>query len=413
MRASHQEPWPLSLFAKTFDKRYYIVAGALLVQSVTIGCMFAYGVFFKSLETEFGWSRTLLSAATSVSFLCMGILAIVAGRLNDRYGPRWVLAFSGICTGAGYCSMYFLQAPWQLLIVYSILVGVGLSTHDVVTLSTVARWFPRRRGIMTGVVKVGTAVGQMVVPLIAFAMIGAIGWRLAFVGLGVSAVVLLMVAVVLIGVKATAPAASTEGPVEKKGLTFAQARRSPQLWIMCAMQFFFFASLVSIPTHIVSHGIDIGMSAAVAATLLSVIAASSIIGRLMVGFFVDKLGGRRAFLLCIASLFISLSMLVVFEGGRFLYLFSLFYGFAHGGLFTVVSPAVAEYFGMREHGVIFGTILFFGTMGGAIMPIVTGMIFDSTGSYTVAFVVMAAMAFIGLILAFSLSVPDVHAGQNE
>ncbi len=399
-------------FASGFDQRYHIVAGALLVQSVTIGCMFAYGVFFKSLETEFGWSRTLLSSATSVSFFFMGIFAIVAGQLNDRYGPRWVLAFSGVCTGVAYMSMYYLQAPWQLLVIFSILVGVGLATHDVVTLSTVARWFPRRRGIMTGVVKTGTAFGQMVVPLIAFALIGAFGWRYAFVGLGTGALVLLMLAVLLIGV--TVPSVNTKSSVvagpdnnataDRPGLTFTEARKTRQMWTMCAIQFCFFASLVSIPTHIVSHGIDTGMAAALAATLLSTIAASSIAGRLAVGFFVDKLGGRLAFLICIASLFASLTLLVVVDNSqRVLFVFSLFYGFAHGGLFTVVSPTVAEYFGIREHGVIFGTVLFFGTIGGSIMPMLTGMVFDASGSYSAAFLVMAILALIGLVLAYSLT----------
>ncbi len=389
----------------SIDKRYLIVVGALLVQSVTIGCMFSYGVFFSYLESEFSWSRTLLSSASSIAFFCMGVLAIVGGRLNDRYGPRQVLMFTGVCTASAYGFMYFLSAPWQLLLIYSILVGVGLSTHDVVTLSTVARWFPRRRGMMSGVVKVGAAFGQITVPLAALAMIGAVGWRSAFLGLGLTALVLLMLAAWLIGIKATIPNTQTAPTAEPAGLDFAEARGTRQLWTLCAMQFLFFGSLTTVPTHIVPHGMDSGMTAVVAASILSAIAASSIAGRLLVGVLVDKIGGRKAFLVCVVPLSLSLLSLVFISNPKFLFGFALFYGFAHGGLFTLVSPLVAEYFGMKAHGVIFGTILFFGTIGGASMPIVTGMIFDAQGSYTVAFIVLALMAVAGMLLAWTLSPP--------
>lgn len=395
------------------DKRYLIVVGALLVQSVTIGCMFAYGVFFTVLESEFGWSRTQLSTATALAFLSMGFMAIVVGRLNDQFGPRWVIAVTGSCTGIAYLLMYFLSSPWQLFLIYGVLIGIGLAAHDVVTLSTVARWFPRRRGVMSGVVKVGAAGGQMLVPLVAIALIATAGWRLAFVVLGLCAIVLLLVAAWLIGLKPSVARHSTK-PVEVvSGLSFAQARRTRLLWLLCTIQFLFFACLGTIPTHIVPHGVDSGMSAAAAATLLSVIAASSVLGRLLVGLSTDKLGGRTAYVICLAGLTLSLASLLFIQKPVMLYVFALLYGFSHGGLFTVVSPAVAEYFGMRAHGVIFGTIVFFGTLGGSSMPIITGMIFDKLGSYSMAFIILSAMAAFSFVLAVFIDRPAVSASQRE
>ena len=87
-------------------------------------------------------------------------MGVLAGRLNDRIGPRVLLMVSGISFGIGYLLMSRIQALWQLYLLFGILVGIGLSTHDVITLSTVARWFVTRRGMMTGIVKVGTGVGQ-------------------------------------------------------------------------------------------------------------------------------------------------------------------------------------------------------------------------------------------------------------
>lgn len=405
-----------------FDKRYLIVSGAVLVQSVVIGCVFAYGVFFTLLESEFGWSRTLLSSATAVSFLGMGVIAIVAGRLTDQYGPRGVLVFAAVCTGAAYLLLYFLSSPWQLFLIYGLLVSVGLGVHDVVTLSTVARWFPGRRGMMSGIVKVGAACGQMTIPILAVALITAVGWRSSFAVLGAGALVLLLLAAWLVGIKPDAGAVAgtrstklqntASAVTAMPGLTFPQARKARQFWTLCTMQFFSFSCLTTIPTHIVPHGIDSGMTTATAATLLSLIAASSIAGRLLVGHSSDKIGGKSAFIVCLAGLGLSLIALVFIVQPAYLFGFAIVYGFSHGGLFTVVSPTVAEYFGMRAHGVIFGAIVFSGTLGGAVMPVITGMIFDRSGSYMLAFTLMATMAAVSLLLATTLKLPSGIASVN-
>ncbi len=383
------------------DKRYCIVAGAFLVQSVIIGSVFSYGVYFNELETEFGWSRTQLSTATALAFLSMGLMAAFVGQASDRFGPRWVIAVAAICTGMAYCLLYFLSSPWQLFLIYGTLVGVGLATHDVVTLSAIAKWFPRRRGLMSGVVKVGTAFGQMLVPLIVVVLISRVGWRESFVILGIGATVILLLAAWLMGIRPEQTA--TQRRVDQTdGSSFAQAKTHRSLWMLCAIHFFSFASLTTIPTHAVPHAIDSGLPVTAAAFILTIIAFSSIFGRLIIGSTVDNLGGLKSYTLCLALLVLSLSALVIIENPRYLYAFAVVYGFAHGGLFTVISPIVAELFGMREHGKIFGLVVFFGTIGGSSMPIVTGKVFDLQGSYTFAFMALTALAIMSLILSLVL-----------
>ena len=389
--------------------------GAILVQGITIGCVFAYGVFFNVLETEFGWSRTLLSIATSLAFLNMGVFAIAAGRLTDRFGPRGVLMVTAATTGTAYVLMYLLSAPWQLILIYGLLVGLGIATHDVVTLSTIARCFPRRRGMMSGIVKVGAACGQMFIPLIAVMLIAAFGWRYAFVVMGIGAAGILFIAAWLMGIKpsvsgTSAPVVeagiankSTSADTSVPGSSFEQAKSDTQFWLLCTMQFFFFGTLITVPTHIVPHSIDSGLTPASAATVLSTIAASSIAGRLLIGGFVDRIGGKHCFNICLTLLFLSIVSLLFIKNTGFLYLFAVAYGFAHGGLFTVVSPAVAEYFGMRAHGAIFGVVIFTGTIGGSMLPILTGLIFDKQQSYQWAFILLATMVLISLLLSLRLA----------
>lgn len=386
------------------SKRYLVVAGACLTQFTVIGLLFSFGLFFKVFEAEYGWSRTLMSASSSLSFLMMGLLAMLGGRLSDRYGPARVLAVTGVLYGLGFALLSQVTAPWQLFAICGTFIGLGLSTHDVVTLSTVARWFEGRRGIMTAVVKVGTAAGQVILPPLVALLISGMGWRPAVTVLGLGAAVLLLVAA---GIMSNPPLRSAQpgraGSAAADGLSFADARRSRVLWTLCAMQFCFFSALMTVPLHLPIHGMDLGLSAATAAALLSVVGGASVLGRLAVGRLVDVIGGRQAFILCFLALIAGLGGLIVLTAPAALFVTVAVYGFSHGALFVVVSPTVAEYFGMRAHGAIFGTVLFFGTLGGAVGPILTGMAFDRTGSYGPAFLTLTVLA--GLALALALSLP--------
>ena len=369
-----------------------------------IGSMFAYGVFFPALESELGWSRTLLSGCISLSFLVMGIGAIGAGQLNDSFGARGVMMAAGLIYGTGYVLMYYLAAPWQLFVLYGFFIGLGLATHDVVTLSIIARNFSRRRGTMTGVVKVGTACGQIVIPLVASVLLAAYGWRIAFVALGVGAGLLLMFAGYWLGLNVEQPGQDAT-PQARTGMPFKQALRSRALWILCVVQFSFFPTLATIPVHLPVFAQDMGMQAAAAAALLAVIGGVSIVGRLLIGNAADRIGGRLSMFICLVILTSSLAFLTTAETHLELYVFASIYGVGHGGLFTVVSPTIAEYFGMRAHGALFGVVLFCGTLGAAGGPLLAGWIFDQTGSYGIAFWGLAGMAATAALLVLTLPRP--------
>jgi MFS family permease len=381
--------------------RYIVVLGACTTQFMVIGLLFSFGLYIKEFEAEFGWSRTLLSSCWALAFFMMGALAMVGGRLSDRFGPAPVLAVNGVLYGLGFILMSQVSQPWQLFVIFGTFLGLGLSTHDVVTLSTVARWFENRRGIMTAVVKVGTAFGQMALPPLAALLILGVGWQWSLIVLGGLAAVLLLGAALVM--QRPPVQSGTDGKLAvAPGLDFAQARATRTFWTMCAIQFLFFPALMTVPLHLAVHGMDLGLSPTVAATLLSVIGAASIAGRLATGQLVDLIGGRNAFAMCFAALILGLTGLLLVSAPVMLFGVIAIYGFAHGGLFVVVSPTAAEFFGMRALGAVFGTIVFFGTVGGSLMPIVAGYVFDTTGSYFHAFLALLIMACVGLALVLSL-----------
>ena len=397
---------------------YRIVASCFVIQGAVIGSMFAYGVFFRELEAEFGWSRAMISGASSLSFVIMGVLAIVAGKLNDRIGPRILIVVSALFFGIGYASMSILQAPWQLFLFYGVLAGIGYSTHDVVTLSTIARWFVRRRGTMTGIAKVGTGIGQLLVPAIAAMLITAYGWRSAAFAIGAASLLILVLAAQLMrrdpravgqhpdGVEIAMGQAS--GASWETGMTLAEAAATRQFWILCVVQLAVFFCLLTVMIHIVPHAIDQGVAPAVAATILSSIGAVSIAGRLTIGTLFDRLGGRRSLTICFVVLLSSFALLQVADAAWMLFAFAAIYGFAHGGFFTAMSPTLAEFFGTGSHGVIFGMVLFSGTIGGATGPLLAGRLFDMTGNYETMFMILTGFSVFGLLLTWALGPIKPH-----
>lgn len=385
---------------------YTIVAAGFVIQGVCIGAMFTYGVFFKEFQAELGWSRATISGAASLAFLIMGAGGVLAGNLNDRIGPKLIIVVSGISMGVGYLLMSQLQTLWQLYLLYGVLVGIGFSTHDVITLSTVARWFVKRRGIMSGIVKMGTGSGQFLVPLIVTGLIAAYGWRNSYLIIGVLTLMILVAAAQLLrrdpmGIGLLPDGGSCDpcdAAVEEQSMSLRAAAHSSQFWTICIAEFVIFFCLLTVIVHIVPHATDLGLPPATAAGVLSTIGGVSMAGRFVMGATNDRIGGKRSLCICFIVLLCGLLLLPIARQAWMLFLFAAIYGFAHGGFFTVISPTVAELFGTSSHGLLFGIVLFTGTLGGAIGPLIAGHTFDVSGSYRVIFIVLIGLSVIGFAL---------------
>ena len=173
---------------------YVIVLVGFCIQVLSWGMLTTFGTFFSSFLEEFGWLRATISGAASLAGVVLGFVGIIVGRLGDRIGPRLVMIGCGAFLASAYLLMSRINAPWQLYLFYGVIAGIGFSGMDVLPLSTVARWFVKRRGVMTAVLKIGSGVGMWVLPLVATRLIASYGWRDAYVYLGIVVLVVIIVA---------------------------------------------------------------------------------------------------------------------------------------------------------------------------------------------------------------------------
>ena len=390
---------------------YFIVAACFAIQATGIGTHVAFGIFFKPLLADFGWPRATLAGAHSLAFVLSGLLGIFVGRLNDRLGPRVVLTVTAFSFGLGLFLMSKVNSLWQIYLFYGIMVGIGLSPVDVIALSTTARWFARRRSMMSGIVKVGTGAGQLFIPFAASLLIMGYGWRTSYIIIAVFATLMLAGMGQMLRRDPSqmgelpdgdTQAVTTGFHIAEKGISLSEALRTRQFWTICFTNLTIVFCLMMIMLHIVPHAMDIGHPATTAAGILSTIAGASMIGRLLIGIVADRAGNRTCMIGCFTLLILAFLWLQLVNELWMLYLFAVVYGIGHGGHFTLISPLVAEHFGIRSHGVLFGIVLFAGTVGGAVGPILAGHLFDITGSYGGAFWICVAFGTTGLGLLLSL-----------
>ena len=393
----------------------------MVTQMMYLGLFFTFGVLFPEFEKEFGWSRAQISGASSTMFIVMGVLGIAMGRVNDLIGPRILLTASTVVFALGFILMSRMTALWHLYLFYGLLCGLGVAAHDVVVLSTVARWFTRGRGLMSGLVKTGAGIGQLIVPLFAAFFILRHGWRDATMVVGLVALIVMVIAAQVVRRDPKSLGLRPWGDDQKEvandvtqeaGLDLKQAVRTRQFWLISMAKLADWYCLFTIIIHVVPHGIDQGLEPATAAIVLSVIGGCSILGRLVLGAGFDYLGTKRSLLIAFALLFLSVVFLQLLSDPRWLFAFAFVYGIGHGGFFAIASPSVAEYFGTRSHGVIFGIVMFTGSIGGTLGPWLSGWLYDSTGTYDIAFLLVSGFSVFGFLMACGLK-PIVALGAHH
>jgi MFS family permease len=262
---------------------------------------------------------------------------------------------------------------------------------------------------MNGIVKAGAGLGHLSIPVVAGALIVTKDWRFAFIILAILCLIALMAGSQFLR---RAPAKQPLNPdnnlspatsaSREKGLSLREATGRRQFWSLLVAYSAILYCTYTVQIHIAPYAIDLGNSLPQAAGMLSIIGASGIVGRFGMGVVGDKLGTIKTMMICCAILCITLLGLSFSKQTWVLYLVLPIYGLGHGGALSIISPLVASLFGTSSHGAIYGVIIFGGTIGGALGPLVAGSLFDRTASYSLVFVILSAISLLGIILLATL-----------
>ncbi|MFC1845985.1 MFS transporter, partial [Chloroflexota bacterium] len=386
----------------------YIVVGlCFLIMMVAFGLFDSYGIFVKPLTTTFNWTRATTSAAYSLSFLIFGFVGIVLGGLTDKFGPRLVLTICGVFLGAGYMLMSQLSSLWQLYVFYGVIIGIGMSALYAPILSLIARWFVKRRGLMTGIVLSGLGIGQLVAPPIVSRLVSVYDWNLTYIFIGIAALIVIVVATQFLkrdpGKIGQRPYGEEAGMLQASeagtnDYSLREAFHSIQFYILIGIKICYGYYMFSIIVHIIPHATDLGISSIDAANILAIHGGAMVVASFLLGRLCDRIGPRKVYIICFSIALVSLLLLMQSSAMWMFYLFAILFGLANGGNVVSDAPLVARLFGLKSIGTIIGVSSCSFSIGVAVGPLLTGHLFDSTDSYMGAFITCAAISAVGIVL---------------
>jgi sugar phosphate permease len=397
-----------------------------LVLLTSAGSRSTPGVLIVPLQREFGWNRTTISAAVSINLLLFGFGSVFAAALMERFGVRRVVLAALLLVGTGAGLTLGMRAPWQLDLLWGVVVGLGTSAMASVLSAVVAnRWFVRRRGLVLGLLTASTATGQLVfLPALAW-LAAHLGWRWAAAAVAAAALVASPLVAALmrdrpedLGLRAYG--AEGDGPPPA-----SEARPAGSAWealriglgsrdfFLLAGSFFICGATTNglIGTHLIPASMDHGLPEVQAAGLLATIGAFDVVGTTVSGWLTDRLDPRWLLfwyygLRGLSLLFLPYALSLRSFG---LVLFVVFYGLDWVATVPPTVALAADRFGKERVGVIFGWIFAAHQLGAAVAAYGAGAARTWLGDYQLAFMAagLLAVAASGLVLRIGRAVEGV------
>jgi len=384
---------------------WVIVGVGIVVTCVGVGAMLALTVFLAPMAEAMGWSRTGISTAALINWLCMGAGAFLWGALSDRFGTRAVVLSGGVLLGLGLVTASRAQTLGQFQLLYGVLVGLAVGSFYTPLTATTSRWFTRHRSLAVALVSAGLSVGSAIMGPLARWLISSYDWRFAMLVIGDLVWIVVIPAALLVRNPPPSPV-GTVVTSDGRDLSVREALRSPQF---AALGFAYFACCAahSGPIfHMVSNAIDHGVTAMAAATVLSAASLASLSGKIICGLVADRVGAKRTLIAGLALQAVAISLYLGTRELATFYAVALVFGFAYGGVMPLYAILVREYFGERIMGTVFGAVAFVSTLGMALGPWAGGWLYDTFGGYFWLFLGSFGIGLGAVAIAFTFRVPQ-------
>jgi MFS family permease len=391
-----------------FDLGYYgwrVVLAACLGVMAGFGSLFVYtfSVFVKPLAAEFGWSREAISSGFAIAAVTLGVVSPLLGQWIDRFGPRRIILICMTVYACAIASLSLLHAGlWQFYLTCFVLGIVGNGAAHLAYSRSISTWFQRRLGTALAFVMVGAGLGAMILPVVAQFVISWSGWRAAYATLGGLAL-FLGLPLSWRYIHERGAVGRESAPAPHFGTTWQRGLRSWAFWIVTAILFVSSISMNGAITHLSALLTDRGLTAGNAALCASVLGGSSLLGRIVVGWLLDRFFGPRVAL--VINLITALGIFLLARATSFPAgcLAAALIGVGAGGEAAITPYLLTRYFGLRAFSTLYGLTWTFYAAAGAIGPVILGRAFDATGSYSSLLTLLAAA--LALAAATNLLLP--------
>jgi MFS transporter, OFA family, oxalate/formate antiporter len=392
--------------------RWLVVIGALIVQ-ICLGAIYAWSVFVNPLKEQFGFTTMQTQAVFSIGLATFALVMIFAGRWQDKVGPRIVAMTGGLVLGIGYVLGGLTGGSfWAIALTVGLIGGAGIGLGYVCPIAAGVKWFPDKRGLITGLAVAGFGGGAWIFAKLASSLIASVGVLSTFVYLGI----IFGVAVVIGSLFLVNPpegykpkgwepkkveTKTKSGKTAIENYTWKEMLKTPQFWFLWLMFVFGAAAGLMVIGNLKPFGISSGMTAAMAGSAVGILALFNAAGRIAWGWSSDKLGRTKAmFIMFLLQGIVMLLLMNMGSTALLLGVAAALVGFNFGGNFALFPSTTADFFGTKNIGVNYAFVFTAYGVAGIVGPILGGRVFDLTGSYLWAFIPAGIVCLLAAVLSF-------------
>jgi sugar phosphate permease len=357
-----------------------------------------YGLpfFYDFWLEDFGWSRATVTSGNAVGKIILALFAFLTGWIVDRFGPRRVMLVGILLGGTALIGLSRMTSLWLFYLFYFINALAYMSGGPLPNQVLISRWFDSSRGKAMGIAYIGIGVGGMLVPLLANWLNQSFGWQNALMILG-----FLMIAIafpMIWFIKDNPESRMLESRSEKERIPFRTILKQRNVYLLLIGSMLSIAAVSGTSQNLkLFFSFDLGYTQIQSASIMSLVLASSIIGRLLMGWLADKMPKKYVMILIFTLVSCSIPLLYFASTPGVIYLFAFIFGIALGGDYMIIPLMAAELFGVRILGRIMGIIISADVVGEALAPVLVGWLRDQSGSYTTGFTALIVFAILGVV----------------
>jgi OFA family oxalate/formate antiporter-like MFS transporter len=392
----------------------WIIAAAGVLMQVALGAVYAWSVFRAPLVRQFGWSISEVTLTFTISIFVLGIAAFLGGLWLNRKGPRVVAITGGILYGLGvFLASFSANKLWWLYLSYGFIGGIGLGLSYIVPVAVLVKWFPDRRGLITGIAVGGFGAGALITAPVATRLIQSVGVLNTFAYLGIAYLIVTVVASLFMqnppeGWRPAGwtPSASQTYQRSRSDYTLGEALKTWQwyaLWLLLFLNTFAGISIISQEAPIFQE--LVGVSAVVAASMVGIASIGNAFGRVFWAWVSDLITRRATFLVMFGLQVLLFWFLPSVTTVTVMTIITFAVLMCYGGGFGTMPAFAADYFGSKNVGPIYGLMLTAWGCASAVGPLLIAYMRQTTGSYSGALHLIAGVMAVSALVPILVSRP--------
>ena len=398
----------------------WVIAFAGVTMQMALGAVYAWSVFRIPLTRAFGWTISQVTLAFTIAIFVLGIAAFVGGLWMRRVGPRKVAIVAGILYGGGvFLASFSAGRLWWLYLSYGLIGGMGLGLGYIVPVATLVKWFPDKRGMITGIAVAGFGAGALITAPIASHLIVSLGVLKTFALLGIAYLIAVTLSAFFMkdpppgyvppGWK---PTAADKRQRSNKDYTLKEALGTWQWYALWTLLFLNTSAGISIISQAAPMAQEITkVTAAVAAGMVGIISIANGAGRFLWGWLSDFIGRRWVFLTMFVIQTIAFWVMPSVTTFAFFTALACVVLLCYGGGFGTMPAFAADYFGSENVGSIYGLMLTAWGFAGVLGPTLIAWIRQSTGAYSHALHVIAVIVLVSAVIPLMVRPPSIGSPQ--